>query len=229
MGLANAILDQAIRRLNELSTTAPVRWTRPELMVFFNDGLAELNLIATDFQETHNLSIDNTASVWNLSVDVIAPLSVYLDGKYLLRESVENLDKEFDWEDPIFVRKDPKLWASLGSNKIIIIPRSQTTKVVQIETLSQYDPVTDIAVDMILWIRPEYELAIEDYVVSRAIFKEGGAEFQQGVMFYNRFLDTVQQLSSRNIIRQYPQWDVGETRVSETTLREAVENRNGTR
>ena len=225
MGTASAILDQAIRRLNELSTTTPVRWTRAELLVFFNDGMAELNLIAADYQDTHTLTIDNTANVWDLAEAVIGPFSVRTaDSGYLLRQFVEDLDKEGVWEDPAVQRQHPRNWASLGLEKIVVTPRVNNATVISIETLTQYPPVPDAAVDMISWIRPEYEKAIEDFIVSRAMFKEGGAEAAQALTFYARFLDTVQQLSGRNIIRRYPAWDVGpEAMTSEVTLRRGAE------
>lgn len=223
MGLANAILDQSIRRLNELSTTSPIRWTRAELMVFFNDAMDELNLIAADYQTTDPVAINNTSNVWSLPTSVIGPFSVRV-GNYLIREHLEDLDKDSQWEDPMVARMNPKTWSSLGLSKIIITPRPTVAAIAYVEGLSQYSVVPDAAVDMISWIRPEYERSIEDFIISRAMFKEGGAEFQQAMVFYNRFLDTVQQLSGRNVIRRYPSWDVTETKLSETTLREGADS-----
>jgi hypothetical protein len=225
MGLASAILDQAIRRLNELSTTSPVRWTRAELLVFFNDGMAELNLIAADFQEVHQIPIDNTDNVWDLPEEVIGPFSVRTDsGGYVLRQFTEDMDKESNWENPTIQRLHPKSWSTLGLTKVIITPRVSQATTLYVEALTQYSSVPDASVDMIAWIRPEYEIAIEDFIVSRAMFKEGGAEAVQALSIYARFLDTVQQLSGRNIIRRYPAWDVGpEAMSSETSLRRGVE------
>jgi hypothetical protein len=225
MGTASAILDQAIRRLNELSTASPVRWTRAELLVFLNDGMAELNLIAADYQDTQTVTINNTANVWDLPEAVIGPFSVRTaDSGYLLRQFIEDLDKESNWEDPSIQREHPKCWATLGLEKIVITPRVNNATTIYVETLTQYSAVPDAAVDMIAWIRPEYERAIEDFIVSRAMFKEGGAEAAQALTFYARFLDTVQQLSGRNVIRRYPAWDVGpEAMTSEVTLRRGAE------
>ena len=226
MGTASGILDQAIRRLNELSTTAPIRWTRPELLVFLNDGMAELNLIAADYQATHTLTVDNTQVVWDLDESVIGVFSMRSPHGYLIKQYVEDLDKEYNWEDPYYQRMYPKYWAGVGLEKVIITPRASTSMNMSVEALTQYDPVPDAAVDMIAWIRPEYEIAIEDFIVSRAMFKEGGAEAQQALQFYARFLDTVQQLSGRNIIRRYPAWEVGPESVSsETSVRKGIENR----
>jgi hypothetical protein len=221
MALANEIIDQSIRRLNELSITAPVHWTRPELLTFLNDGISELNLLSQDHQLTVPVTVDNTAVVWDLPSGVIAPLSARLGTICLVREPIEDLDKEAKWEDPSLAQRAPKIWCPLGLYKMVVYPRSPSTKTINVEVLAEHTAVTDAAVA--LPIRPEYERALEDYMVSRAMFKEGGAEFQQGVTYYNRFLDAVQQLSGRNILRAYPQWDVKETKISETTLREGAE------
>ena len=225
MGFANAILDQSIRRLNELSTSSPVRWTRAELMVFFNDGMAELNLIAADYQETHSIPIDNSSTVWDVPEAVIGVFSVRCGNSgYLFRQFVEDLDKESDWEGPYVQRERPKSWAPMGLEKVIVTPRVNNATTIYVEALTQYSVVTDAAVDMIAWIRPEYEQAIEDFIVSRAMFKEGGAEAMQALPVYARFLDAVQQLSGRNVVRRYPAWDVGpEAMPSETTLRHGAE------
>ncbi len=224
MALASEIIDQAIRRLNELSTTAPIRWTRAELLVFLNDALNELNLIAADYQDAVPVTIDNTTNVWSLPANVIGPFAARLDTGYLQRESIEDLDKESNWEDPSIVRMNPKSWASLGLTKFVITPRPALTRTLYVEALLEYPPAPDAPVSLQAWIRPEYERALEDFMVSRAMFKEGGAELQQGLAFYNRFLDVVQQLSHRNIIRRYPAWDVApESRTSVTNLRESVE------
>lgn len=228
MGTAREILDQAIRRLNELSITSPTRWSRSELLVFLNDGMSELNLIAADHQDTHAVTIDNTSATWDLPEAIIGAFSVRASGKYLLKQLVEDLDKEYNWEDPMVQRTEPKNWAALGLEKIIVTPRVSAPTVLYVEALTQHVPVPDSAVDMIAWIRPEYERAIEDFIVSRAMFKEGGVEAQQALIYYARFLDTVQQLSGRNIIRRYPAWDVEpEALTSQSTPRQGAEELRG--
>jgi len=221
MAYANTILDQAIRRLNELSTSAPVHWTRAELLVFLNDGISELNLISADYQTTVDVTINSSQAVWDITSGIIAPLSVRVDDKYLIRESVEDLDKEYDWEDPIYTRMDPKTWAPVGLYKMVVFPRAFDTKTASVECLTQHTAVTDAAVA--LPVRPEYERPLEDYIVSRALFKEGGAEFQQGTEIYNRYVDAVNQLAGRNVLRAAPLWETKEAKTSETTLRGGVE------
>lgn len=222
MALANEVLDQSIWRLNELVPATPIRWTRPELLVFLNDGIHELNLLSGDIQRTVQIIINNTANVWNFPAGIIAPLTLRVETKYLYRESVENLDKEDDWELPTKIRMDPTTWAPLGLYKFVIYPRPINARTINAEVFHEHIPVTDAAVA--LPVRPEYERCLEDYVVSRAMFKEGGAEAQQALVFYNNFLDTVAQLTGRNIVRSYPAWDARPaTQISETTLRGGVQ------
>lgn len=221
MGTANTLLSRAILRLNELSTTAPIRWTRPELLAYFNDGLCEFNLITANYVDTHSVAIDNTAVVWSLPEGVVAPISARTSGSgYLIKQTIEDLDKEYDWENPSYQRLYPKYWAPLGFEKIIVTPRPNNPMTVYVEALTQFPLVTDAAVDLIAWIKPEYEGAIEDFIVSRAMFKEAGAEATQALAFYNRYLGVARELSTQNIIRRYPSWAVApEAMLSETTVR----------
>ena len=222
MALANELLDQAIRRLNELVPASPVRWTRPELLVFLNDAVHELNLLSGDIQRTVSIAINNSANVWNFPSGTIAPLTLRVENTYLYRESIENLDKEDDWENPLRTRMDPKIWCPLGLYKFISYPRPINPRTIYAEVFQEHTPVTDAAVA--LPVRPEYERCLEDFVVGRALFKEGGAEAQQGLAFYNRFLDAVGQLTGRNLLRSYPAWDGRPaTQMSETTLRRGAQ------
>jgi hypothetical protein len=226
MAFANEIISQAERRLNELLPGAPVRWSRSELVVFLNDGIYELNLIAADWQKTVPIPIDNTNDIWPLPAGTVAPLSAYIGSTYLLRESVENLDKEMKWEYPTTVRLHPTTWSPIGLYMIVVAPKPVDPTTVNVEVLEQPTLMTDATV--VLPVRPEYERPLEDYIISRAMFKEGGAEFSQYLMFYNRFLDSVQQLSGRNIIRSYPAWHVQpETKISDVTLREESDPQTG--
>jgi hypothetical protein len=226
MALANEIISQSERRLNELLPNAPVRWSRAELVVFLNDGIHELNLIAADWHSTIPVSIDNTTDIWSLPTGTVAPLAVRAGSTYLVKESVENLDKEMKWEYVTTVRLNPSTWSPVGLYMIIVAPKPIFPMTVYVETLQETPVMTDSTIP--LPVRPEYERPLEDYIISRAMFKEGGAEFSQYLLFYNRFLDAVQQLSGRNIIRSYPAWHIKpETKVSDTTLREESDPQTG--
>ena len=218
MATTAQIIDQAIRRLSELSTSAPVHWTRQELTDYLTEAVNELNLIAAEIQTTEPISTVNDINVFDLGDSTIAPMAISVDGYYLQKQPVVELDNEMDWEADDQERMRIQNWSPLGLQRIIIAPRPITQPTtLMVEELSLHPPISDSS--MTLSIRPDYESAIEDYMVHRAMFREGGPEIDQMEPFYGRFLDQVQQLSGRNIIRRYPAWDVEpETKTSDTTL-----------
>jgi hypothetical protein len=220
MATAHHIIDQAIRRVNELNPDAPIRWTRDEMLLWLNDALFELNLIAADNQDTVTITADNTHNIYDLPTNVVAPLTVRTDHGYLQRQQAVDMDNETDWEDAAAVRQFIQTWAPIGLTKILIYPRPIANTSVYVEVLSFHDPMLDVELDMP--VRPEYERAIEDFMVSRAMFKEVGAEFQQALVYYGRFAEAIQQLSGRNIIRSLPSWDVIESTLSRTSVREGA-------
>jgi hypothetical protein len=112
----------------------------------------------------------------------------------------------------------------VGLEMVIVVPWTFGSVPIIVEALTQYPPVLDESIDLATYLRPEYEIALTDFIVSRAMFKEGGQESTQALSIYARFLDAVQQLSGRNIIRRYPSWDVGpDVETSPTTLRGGAE------
>jgi hypothetical protein len=222
MATVAQIIDQAARRLNELSTTAPVHWTRAELLVYLNDAVNELNLISGEIQSTVTIALTAADNVYTNPVTVIAPLSVRVNDHYLHKESVSELDNEADWEAATANRRDPKDWAPLGTNLMIIYPRPLAAATAYVEAFVSHTPAVDGAGT--LEIRQEYEIAIEDYIISRAMFKEGGAEFHQAEQWYSMFADEVRHLTGLNILRRYPAFDVApELEVSEVSPRETAE------
>ena len=220
MGYADDIISQSARRLNELSTTAPIRWSRSELLGHLNEALNEINLLSSNYQKYFYIDIDNSSAVWDVDVDSISVVSISIGNKVLYKYTIEELDREYQWELTSCVSYIPSAWAPLGVRSVLIVPRPVYELRATAWCVSEYPTVIDAHTDMSSWVNPEYEQAIEDYIVSRAMYKEGGAEFQQASILYNRFLDTVQQLSGRNVIRQYPQINVRSIKPSEITLRQ---------
>jgi hypothetical protein len=218
------IIDQAIRRLSELSTSAPVHWTRAELLDYLTEAVNELNLIAAEIQTTETVSTVNNVNAYSLGATAIAPMAVRVNGYYLQREPVNELDNKVDWEEDNQKRLNIRVWSPMGLQSFIIWPRPliQPTSM-QVEEMAMHPTIIDDPT-FFLSIRPEYETAIEDYMVHRAMFREGGPELDQMEPFYARFLDAVQQLSGRNVIRRYPAWDIEpETKTSETTYPAGLE------
>lgn len=218
---ANDLISQILRRLDVLDPLTPIHWTRAEILVFVNDAIGELNLIAWEFQLTASLSVDATHNVYDNPATIIAPISVR-DGKYLRRQAVSDLDFEVDWEKTAEQKSTLKNWSPIGLNKIIIHPRPLGAKTIYVEGLTDHAPVTDAAVA--LPVKAEYESAIEDYCVERATFKEGGPELQQVGFLYRSFLRSVQDAAGRNVIRMYPVYSCGQVDPSES-LRPQVEEK----
>lgn len=218
MATASELITQVLRRLDELAPSVPVRWTRAELVVFLNDAIHELNLVTALLQDSSPLAVTTTDNVYDLPSKTIAPLSISLGSHYLLRYSVAALDDEADWELAGAVRLRVESWAPLGLSKVIIFPRPVSAQNLSVERVMEHTALTDAATA--LPVSSEYEPALEDFVVSRALFKEGGAEFQAGVEFYKRFLLTVRELAGRVLTMNYPVLDAARTVTSRTTLRE---------
>lgn len=219
---ANTLITNILKRLDELDATAPIHWTRAEILVFVNDAISEFNLIAWEFQGAETISIDSTHNIYNVPTAMIAPISIR-DESYLRRYLLDDLDKEARWENSDENRMQAKAWAPVGLNLLAIWPRPMTTKSIYIEGIIEHTPVTDTADD--LPIRPEYEAAIEDYCVERATFKEGGQELGQAGALYEYFLDSVQLAAGRNVIRMYPKYS--RANISDESLRGQVDKGNG--
>lgn len=217
------MISQCLRRLYELSVSSPVHWTREELLVFVNDAVFELNLIAWEIQNTQSTTVGTTENVYDCPDTIVAAMAIRDGNRYLFREAVSDLDKEIKWESADAKRLNIETWVPLGLNKFIISPRPLGDKIVYIEGLVMHTILTDSNTD--LPIRPEYDNAIQDYVVERAMFKEGGAELAQAAALYKDFIENAQQLSGRNIARMAPRYS--KAVVADDTLRGKVESSGG--
>lgn len=211
-------IDQILRRLDELSTTAPVHWTREEILVFINEALTELNLIAWEFQDAEEITLNSTDNVYDQPAGILAGLAIRCP-HYLRRQTPDDMDHEIRWDSPTEKRMKVRTWAPMGLNKFLIHPRPIASTQAFVEGLVEHTAVTDDATD--LPVRPEYESAIDDFCVERATFKEGPSELEQAGPLYKTFLDKVQQSSGRNVIRMYPRFSIGI--ISDDAMREQVE------
>jgi hypothetical protein len=223
MAKVDDVITFCLQRIDELVPATPIHWTRAEILGFVNDALYELNLIAWEFQLSVTDTVVDTENVYDCPDEILAPMSIRTGSKYLLRETVTDLDREAQWELASRKRMNISTWAPLGLNKYVIDPKPLASTSVYIEGLVEHTPVTDTAMD--LPIRPEYDNAIQDYVIERAMFKEGGAELAQQNILYKDFIETAQQLSGRNIAKMFPRFTYGV--VGDTALREKVEIKGG--
>jgi hypothetical protein len=210
MATVSEVIDQILRRLDELSTTAPVHWTRAQVLVYVNDALNELNLIALEFQGSASLSINSTDNVYDVPDEIVAIAAVHVDREYLMRSTVDDLDKEIPWEKSDQVRIKVQHWAPLGLNKILIARRPHVEKTATLEGVLQHTAVTDSSES--LPCRDEYVPIIEDFSVERATFREGGYELNHASGLYTNFIAVSQDLSGRNVASSFPRyvWGGGE-------------------
>lgn len=223
MSTGKELIDRIALRLNELSASSPIRWTRSEILVFINDALNELNLISGNYTTTTPLGIDETASIWTLPDDIICPISCHCSGKTLLKENLEDLDRDYPyWETELVTAYSPSVWCPIGTNSIAIVPRVIGGSVIYIVALSLPPQIADDNNSISSLLLPEYEQAIEDFVVSRAMFKEGGAELEQSMRYHDLFMETSNQLTVRNVVREFPNRDVVETYLARSSARQII-------
>jgi hypothetical protein len=207
MATAEDVISQVLRRLDELDPDSPVRWTRPEILVYLNEALTELNLISLEFQGSADLSIDSSNNVYSVPDPIIAISTVYIDNRYLRRTTVDQLDYEIKWDVSDLKEITPKIWAPLGLNKLVIVKKPHAAKTARLEGVKRHTAVTDSAED--LPCRTEYIPAIEDFCVHRATFRDGGYELNHAEPFYTNFLTTAQDLSGRKVVSSYPRYAFG--------------------
>jgi hypothetical protein len=225
MATVSEIISQVLRRLDELSTTTPVHWTRAEILVFVNESLTELNLMSWIFQGTVSLTVNPTDNVYDHPATVIGAITIRCPD-YLRRENVYNLDLEARWDSAAANRLAIETWAPLGLNKFLIYPRPLVPATAYVEGVIEHTPVTDN--EDPIPVRAELESALQDYCVERATFKEGAAGLEQVAPLYKHFLEKAQQEAGRNVIRMFPRFAVGV--VSEESLKQqsdSGEKQNG--
>jgi hypothetical protein len=221
MATVEVIIFRVLSRLSEINPAAPTHWQRSEILDYLREGANELNLIAGEIQATISVPVNTTENVYALPAPSIAALSISSTNTFLFKQSIDDLDNEKpNWEAVTEVASRPRIWSPLGLNQIVIWPRA--TASLEVAALMEPDAISDA--DMSVGFREEYTPALEDYCVSRALFKEGGAEFQQSLGDYQKFLGAAQELAGRNVFEEAPAWTVApKTATAQTTLRKSSE------
>lgn len=219
MSTGQTFIDQVLRRLNEDDPDHPVRWSREEILWFTNEILFELNLIAWEFRRTLTSAINSTDNVYATPTGAVGILGARVNNKALVPATVEDIDREAKWDVTTAKRMRVESFAPLGLDHYLIYPRPLAAATAYLECLAEHTEVADDDTD--LPIREEYEPALEDAVVERATFKEGGSDLAQAAPLYQSALDAVQELSGRNIIKSYPRFVTGI--ANDDGLREGVE------
>jgi len=218
--LVGDLIDNVLRRLNEASTSSPVRWSRTEVRYHLEEALMEYVLVTGDGVVSADLEINPSSNIYPLPDDISMPMAVRDGDRYLLKYSVEDLDNMHDWESDTATSPRQTIWCPIGLSHLLIYPKANGSKTVTIEGLASYQIMAEGSQ---IPARNEMLTALEDFVVNRCMFKEGGAELAQSQSLYNRWIQAAQHLAGKNIIRAYPAWQVTpEAAVSRFALREAA-------
>jgi hypothetical protein len=206
-----AIISRVLMRLAEMSPENPKHWSRDEILVWLNDAITEFNLIAGYLTKTVTVSWSQTENVLNLPNDTIVPLEVYYNDNIIKKYTIEGLDSKLVWDDGS-TGLVPKAWCPFGSQKIVVYPLSQkSTQSLSVVTLYQPSTLTGPAS---IEVVHQYFDAIEHYMYARARFKEGGAEFQQADIDYDRFFEQAVEWKTRVSQQRRTTW---KTRIKAIT------------
>jgi hypothetical protein len=202
---AATIIDRVLYRLAELYPESPKHWTRAELLGWLNDAITELNLISAYLTKTSTIEWSQTDNVIDLPTDTIVPLELYYNNSVIKKYTVEGLDSKFNWNDGSIGLR-PQAWCPIGTTMILVYPLSQKAdQDLSVVTIYQHDAVAESG-DSIP-VNAQYVEAIENYMFARARFKEGGAEFQQADIEYNRFFEASNELKLRSDRQRRVGWN----------------------
>lgn len=203
MALAQDLINRALLRLAEAIPATPKHWTRAEVLYWINDAVTELNLIAGNLTKSVDVTWSRTNNVLDLPADTISPIELYFNSEVIKKYSVEGLDSKLRWDDSSVALK-PKAWCPIGTTKILVYPMAQKAdQTVQI--VAMYQPAA-VAEAGALEVPAQYVDAIEHYIFARARFKEGGAEFAQGEIDYDRFFKMADELKIRTQNQRRTGW-----------------------
>lgn len=198
---AGEIVSQVLRRLDE-EPEDPVFWTRSEILVLLNEGYAELNLIAHKLTSTRTIN-QMSAHFIRIPETAIAASSLAVGTRAIQKGSLEASDlNNAGWCGDIGV---PRRWGAVGCERIFLDRYPTSTDGTDL-VLTTLDIPLELDESTIIDLEAEYMLALENYAFSCARFKEGGAEFQQGLASYDDFLKTCGLATDRTVSAQFEEW-----------------------
>ena len=86
------VIDTVLERLEE--TVAPIFWTRPEMLIYLNEGMKELNNLAAKLHLESGVVTDSNDNFYAPPTDTIAVMAASVGDKSLERVTLEDLDRE---------------------------------------------------------------------------------------------------------------------------------------
>lgn len=166
--LASTIVTNARSYLNESSASY---WSDAELLVWINDGILDLATRSKCLDRTENITLITGQLEYTLSNSYIGITSaIYNDGSSytgLTRIDIKEVSHTVDSEET-----EPVCWYE-WNGKIGIIPLASSD--VNGDTITVYlveRPVT-VALDESITIPAYFDHILTQYVVARALYKEG--------------------------------------------------------
>jgi len=195
------VIDTVLERLEE--TIAPIFWTRPEMLLYVNEGMKELNNLAAKLHLESGVVTDSTDNFYAPPTDTIAVMAASVGDKSLERVTLEDLDREDRfWEGKTGTIL--KRWAPIGCNLFAIFPRptlaggSITVDFVVMKLPASIADNGD-PIDM----DDEFIESIQDYTFHIARFKEGGPEFSNAMTAFTNALARMGDVA-RKVYSQQP-------------------------
>lgn len=199
MTTAADVIDQVLDRLDE-PRTAPVFWSRSELLGYLNDGLVELTLIACHLtsETTYNMI---SAKLQAVPSGAIALIHAEYAGQPVEKSSIELFDRENpNWDAQSGILRK---WAPCGMDAWFLDRHPTAAASVVLTTVDQ--PVVLAETDVVD-LEEEYINGLQDYVFHMARFKEGGAEFEQAMDAYDSFTEKAGMRGQRTFAEQWLVW-----------------------
>jgi len=213
------VIDLVLKRLDE--TISPIFWTRPEMVLYLNEGMKELNNLSAKLHLESGVITDSDDNFYAPPTDTIAVMSASVGDKSLERVTLEDLDREDRfWESKTGTIL--KRWAPIGCNLFAIFPRPgvpTTSSAFTTGFSSGFGAggFLTITVDFVVMKLPatiedngdpidmddEFIESIEDYTFHIARFKEGGPEFAHAVAAFKNAIERMGDVA-RKVYSQQP-------------------------
>lgn len=199
MSTAADVITAALELLDE-DPTAPVFWTRAELLVLVNDGFLEYTIGASQLTSEATYPLVG-AKVQAVPLNAIAIIHVAYSNELVEKTSIEVMDRgNPNWAAQYGILQR---WAPCGLDKWIIDRHPISAQSVSLTVLNA--PTTLAETDTID-LAPEFIESLIDYVYHAARFKEGGAEFGQSMEQYDEFKDKVGIQERKTFAQQFVLW-----------------------
>jgi hypothetical protein len=194
---AGSIIDAVLDRLDE-SRTAPIFWTRAELLQILNDGFIEFTLFAGQLTSERTYDLIG-AKLQATPIGAIAVMHVSYGNRKIEKSSVELIDRNNpNWDAQSGLLQK---WAPCGLDRWFVDrhPTAPGTSV----TLVTLDDPTTLTESSVIDLDTEYIDALTEYTFHFARFKESGGELQQSMTNYDFFLNKAGHKGQRTFAQEF--------------------------